>query len=98
MKPSVLINLDRPRNIRLGTNALVKVEESTGRSLTEIGSSFGIKEIRVVLWAGLIHEDKELTLDAVGDLIDDAGFDYVADKVGEALNLAMGVKKEASKN
>ena len=98
MKPSVLINLDRPRNIRLGTNALVKVEESTGRSLTEIGSSFGIKEIRVVLWAGLIHEDKELTLDAVDDLIDDAGFDYVADKVGEALNLAMGVKKEASKN
>ncbi|MGE5390907.1 MAG: hypothetical protein ACM3PE_07570 [Deltaproteobacteria bacterium] len=96
MKPSVLIILDKPRNIRLNTNALVKVEEVLERSLSEFGTSFGITEIRAMLWAGLLHEDKSLSLDTVGDLIDEAGFEYVAEKVGEAINIAMGIKPEES--
>jgi len=94
MKPSVLITLDKQRNIRLNTNALVKVEEVLGRAISEFGTSFGIREIRAMLWAGLLHEDKSLTLDNIGDLIDEAGFEYVAEKVGEAINIAMGIKPE----
>lgn len=96
MKPSVLIELDKPRNIRLNTNALVKAEEILGRPISEFGAAFGIKEIRAMLWAGLLHEDKSISLEIVGDLIDEAGFEYVADKVGEAINIAMGVKPEES--
>ena len=96
MKPSVLIELDKPRNIRLNTNALVKAEEILNRPISEFGAAFGIKEIRAMLWAGLLHEDKSITLETVGDLIDEAGFEYVTDKVGEAINIAMGLKPEES--
>ena len=94
MKPSILIELDRPRNIRLNTNALVKVEEILNRPISEFGTSFGMTEIRAMLWAGLLHEDKSITLDSVGDLIDEAGLEYVTEKVGEAINVAMGIKSE----
>jgi len=98
MKPSILITLDKPRNIRLNTNALVKVEEVLGRPISDFGASFGIKEIRAMLWAGLLHEDKSLSLDTAGDLIDEAGFEYVAEKVGEAINIAMGKTEEPDPN
>lgn len=94
MKPSVLIELDRPRNIRITTNALVKVEDVLGRPLSEIGAAFGMREIRAFLWAGLLHEDRKLSLDDVGELIDDAGIEYVTGKVTEALNLSLGIKSE----
>jgi len=96
MKPSILIELDQPRNIRLNTNALVKVEEVLGKPLSEFGAAFGLKEIRALLWAGLLHEDRKLSLDDVGDLIDEAGFEYVSTKVGEAISIAMGHKEEES--
>ncbi len=98
MKPSVLIALDKPRNIRLNTNALVKVEEVLDRPISDFGASFGIKEIRAMLWAGLLHEDKSLSLDTTGDLIDEAGFEYVAEKVGEAINIAMGKTEQPDPN
>lgn len=94
MKPSVLIELDRPRNIRLNTNALVKAEELLGRSISEFEKNFGIKEIRAMLWVGLQHEDKTLTLETVGELIDEAGLEYVIDKVGEAIRISMGITVE----
>ena len=90
MKPSILIQLDRPRNIRLNTNALVKAEEVLGRPVAEFGDSFGMREIRALLWAGLLHEDKDLSLETVGDLMDEAGFEYVAEKIGEAITTAFG--------
>lgn len=90
MKPSVLIELDKLRNIRLNTNALVKLEDIIGKPLSEIGSNFGIKEIRSILFVGLLHEDKSLTLDAVGDLIDLVGVEAVAEAVGKAMELAIG--------
>lgn len=96
MKPSVLINLDRPRNIRLNTNAMVKMEEVLNKPLSEIGASFGVKEIRAVVWAGLLHEDKTLTLESVGDLLDDADLTYVAKKIGEAMQIAKGKPAEAT--
>lgn len=97
MKPSVLIELDRHRNIRLTTNALVKVEEVLNTSLSQMGTSIGLKEIRALLWAGLLHEDKTLTLETTGDLIDEADFEYVSTKVGEAINLSLGIKERQGK-
>ena len=88
MKPSVLIELDRPRNLRMDTNALVKVEELLGRPISTFDeNNTGIKEMRILLYAGLLHEDKILTLDMAGDLMDGRTA-YVSTKINEALNLA----------
>ena len=88
MKPSVLIELDRPRNIRMDTNALVKIEEILGRPLSTMSEmTTGIKEMRIMLYAGLLHEDKSLTLDMIGDLMD-GKMAYVSQKIEEAISLA----------
>lgn len=94
MKPSVLIELDKPRNIRLNTNALVKVEEVTGRPISSfLPGTVGMRDIRAFLWAGLLHEDRELTLYETGQLMDRApDYDYVEDKVTEAIRIAMNYK------
>lgn len=98
MKPSVLINLDKPRNIRLDTNALVKAEEVLKKPLPLIGANCGVRETRALLWAGLLHEDKYLTLDDVGDLIDICGLECASDKVNEAVSLSIDKGAEEGKN
>ena len=73
LKEGVKINIaGKERLVRLGTNACVLFEEVTKKSLFDVLSGdVKITDVRALLWAGLLHEDKNLTLEAVGDLIDD---------------------------
>ena len=51
----------------------------------------GIKDLLIIVYAGLFHEDKTLTLEKVGDLIDEySNITEIADKLGEAFTLAFG--------
>jgi hypothetical protein len=92
MKKSVVIQLDKIRNLRYGMNALVTIEELTGKSITKIDlSDISMKDLRTILFAGLYHEDKELTPEKVGNLIDEHGnLSEIAEKLGEAFSLAFG--------
>ena len=92
MKKSVAIELDKARNLRYGINALVTVEELTGKPLTKLDlESVSIKDLRAILYAGLCHEDKTLTPEKVGQLIDDyTNITEIASKLGEAFTLAFG--------
>ncbi len=65
----VTITLDKERTFKLTLNAMVKFEEITGKSLAEVGKDMKVKELRTFLWLGLLHEDKTLTEEQVGDLI-----------------------------
>ncbi|HBV97781.1 MAG: hypothetical protein JL50_02930 [Peptococcaceae bacterium BICA1-7] len=95
MKPFIVIELDKPRNLRLGINALVLAEEIICRPVTQVNAkNAGVREIRAMLWAGLHHEDKMLTLEQVGDFIEEAGLDYVSKKVTEALKEFTGKNKK----
>ena len=59
------------RNLRYGFNAFVAFEEATGDSIMNIGGTVTIKMLRALIWAGLRWEDKSLTVDAVGDMVDE---------------------------
>lgn len=56
------------RSLKFSLNALVAAEQDLGGtvSLLDLHSA---SQVRSVLWAALVHEDSELTLDAVGDMI-----------------------------
>jgi hypothetical protein len=85
----VKISLDRERTLKFTLNTLVDVEERLGHSLSELGDKISIKTMRTLLHAGLKHEDKELTEEAVGELIS-------LDNIGEvqkALTAALGGQK-----
>ena len=94
MKYGVTIELDKPRTLRYGMNALIKIEELTGKNLTKLDlDNISIKDLRTIVYAGLFHEDNDLTPETCGDLIDDfSDIGTVAQKLGKAMTLAFGAK------
>lgn len=99
MKKGVSIQLDKPRTLRYGMNALAKIEDITGKTIMSLDlTSLGIKDLLVIVYAGLCHEDKNLTLEQVGDLLDEyTDITTLAEKVGEALTEAFGKPKTTEK-
>jgi hypothetical protein len=92
IKKSVSVELDRARNLRYGMNALVKVEEITGKSISKLDlENLSMKDLRTILFAGLYHEDKALTPEKVGELIDEySDIGTIAGKLAEAFTIAFG--------
>lgn len=99
MKKGITINLDKPRTLRYGMNALAKIEDLTGKSILSLDlNKVGIKDLLAIIYGGLYHEDKTLTIEMVGDLIDEySDLNEIAEKVGEALTSAFGGAKEERK-
>jgi len=94
VKPGITIELDKPRTLRYGMNALIKIEELTGKNLTKLDlDNISVKDLRTIVYAGLFHEDKELTPEKCADLIDEySDITTVAGKLGEAMTLAFGAQ------
>jgi len=63
----------KTRNLRYDFNAFVALEEALNISIAEIGAlltgSVKLRDLRAILWAGLIHEDRALTQEDVGKAI-----------------------------
>ena len=98
MKKGITITLDKPRTLRYGMNALAKIEDITGKTLMSLDlNNVGIKDLLAIVYAGLCHKDKSLTLEAVGDLIDEySDLNSIAEKVGDALTAAFGTANKES--
>lgn len=92
MKKGVTINLDRPRTLRYGMNALATIEDITGKSILSLDlNNVGVRDLLAIVYGGLYHEDKKLTIEKVGELIDDySDLTEIAEKIGEALTEAFG--------
>lgn len=100
MKKSVTVELDKARNLRYGINALCTIEELLGKSITTLDlNQISIKDLRTILFAGLVHEDSELTPEKVGALIDDyTDMVTITNKLGEAFTLAFGNNSKNKKS
>lgn len=102
MKKGIIIKLDRPRTLRYGINALCVVEDLIDKQITKLNmEEVSLKDLRSIIYAGLFHEDNSLTVEGVGELVDEySNITEVAEKVGEALELAFGdgAEKKTEKN
>ena len=89
------IKLDRERTLRIDANALADAEEKlAGPVLERIGRGrLGIREIRALLWAGLRHEDPELTLEGAGEFITAESLPRISKALNGALNDFFAPKK-----
>ncbi|PEM65338.1 hypothetical protein CN613_25690 [Bacillus pseudomycoides] len=86
-KGIVEIELDKKRNLHYTLNALAEIEDKLGIQLQDMASiKLGMKNIRSILWAGLLHEDAELTEEQVGSFVDMTNFADVQAKVNEAFS------------
>ena len=102
MKNIVSVEMDKMRNMKFGMNALIQLEKELGKPLTSMGTDeFKLEDLRTMLYIGLKWEDKSLTPDAVGDLMDESieknGIQYLSAKLGEALQGAFGQTAMPSK-
>lgn len=85
-KKMVKITLDKERNLYFNLNSLEIIEELTGKSIDKITENMNMKSLKAIVYAGLVHEDKSLTVEAVGEMI---GFDDIS-RVSEAIGQAFG--------
>lgn len=66
------LELDKTRNLRYGMKALSLIEQKLNKPIMNMDfDSLSVTDIAVIIWAGLVHEDKELTVDRVMDLVDE---------------------------
>lgn len=67
----VTVLLDKERTLKFTLNSLVYAEDN-GVDIQNMGkgAKVKLKDLRTLLYAGLMHEDKELTPEQVGELID----------------------------
>lgn len=90
----VSVKLDKQRKFKYTFNALCELEEALGRGFSEMKDNFKMKDLRSIVWAGLLHESPELTLEDAGKLIDQAeSMETVTTAAVEAIELAVGDKK-----
>lgn len=85
------------RRLRYDFNAIASLEEAINRPVSAIGENVGVRELRAMLWAGLLHELPRLTLAQAGDMISFDKMEYITGKIQEAFALAMG-QEQAEKN
>jgi hypothetical protein len=67
----VPIKLDKVRNFGYGMRACYLIEKKLKKPISQIDfENLRMEDLAVVFWAGLVHEDKNLTPDKVMDLVD----------------------------
>lgn len=92
--PTVIIHLDRPREVRYGHSALKKLGALTGKTLNGMSEDeFDLGELEKVMWCGLqydaIQHGEVLKLEDMEQLLDKAEtFNDIITAMNDALNNA----------
>lgn len=95
------VKLDKVRNFRYNMRALTLIEKAFKKNIASVNfENLTIEETMTIVWAGLVHEDKDLTVEGLIDLIDDNGI-KLAEIVGamtDAISEAFGEGGEENPN
>jgi len=95
------LQLDKERHLKFDLNAFAEFEDIYGDINTafEAMQKGSVKAIRAMLWAGLVHEDKTLTIEQVGSMIDMSNINEVVGAISKAISEALPqTEGEAEKN
>lgn len=88
------------RTIKFTLNAMAELEDRYGsvdEAFKQLDNN-SIKAVRCILWAGLIHEDPDLTEQQVGNLIDIQYMQELMASLGDAFNADMPVAEKLPDN
>ena len=96
--PVVEVELDRVRHLRCDLNAMVAYERASGRRMETMGGNPSMEDVLILLWACLIHEDRELTVEAVGGMVHAGNLAEVSDKLAGLARASVPEGTSTSKN
>lgn len=90
------VELDKVRNFRYGMKAISIIEKKFKKPIAKVDfDNLTMEDTATIIWAGLVHEDKNLTVEKVMDLIDEKGnLQQVMQAMSEAMSAAFGGKEE----
>jgi len=83
------IELDKPRKLKYTNGALRKFQEKTDRKALKLKPDEFADYLSELIWCGLLHEDKEINIEQVDEMIGPTNLHYVMDKLSEAWGMAM---------
>lgn len=95
----VIIELDRPRELRFGHKALKKMEQ-LGVDIAANGQKdFSFEDVEKIIYCGLLSDAKEnnekLELADMEDLLDKApSYQHIIERMTKAFNIAFGANNE----
>jgi len=87
----VPVLLDKERHLKYDLNAFARLEDLYG-SITAVFDALqsgSARAVRDLLWAGLVHEDKELKPEDVGAWVGFAGIKELTELIMEATQIAL---------
>lgn len=88
------------RTIKFTLNAMAELEDRYGsveEAFKQLDNN-SIKAVRCILWAGLIHEDPDLTEQQVGNLIDIQYMQELMASLGDAFDANMPEAEKLTEN
>jgi len=88
------IELDKLRKLKYTNGALRKFQEKTDRKALKLKPDEFAEYATELIWCGLLHQDKELSIDDVDEMIGPSNIHYVMEKISEAWGMAMTEHKE----
>ena len=98
------VKLNDDYTLRYSTNAMVEFEDETGEEFLAIATKMqrgnvSFKMLRALVWAGLLHDDDEITTKQAGNIIDEVGFEEAIEKAVQAIEYMFpSSKEEQAKN
>ena len=97
-----ILDLDKSRELRFGFKAMRTIRQKFGDKSMDALLNIKVDEVPAIAWAGLKWEDKQLTVDQVEVLLDDAipkkyTILEITEIVLEALAVQMGVESKKVK-
>lgn len=92
------ITLDKERNLKYGMKAISLVEKKLKKPMSKIDlDNMTMEESAILIWSGLVHEDKNLSPERVMDLVDDySNFPDAIESVMNAINEAFTGEEKAN--
>lgn len=95
-KKTAEIVLDKVRTLAYPVMSLIRLKKEHGIELKDLQDEAKAQDIETILkiiWAGLIHEDKELTVEDLGYMLDVSDLPAISEKITELFK-GMGEQKK----
>lgn len=97
----ITIQADKIRMLRFSINNMIEYKRAKGedimKAFARLENDFDFEFLRYMYYLGLKHEDKELTEEKTGEILDiileDKDFEYVVEVLSEGITKAFGIKE-----
>lgn len=86
-KKYVEVELDKPRRLLIDLNAMCAFEDNTGKKFLDVADGLAkgefpsMTDFRALFWSALLHEDPDLSVESVGEMITPADMDKLAQSI-----------------